>query len=97
MEGFALTYLFGSSGSFEKEPLLFVRLPHRRRTPYSVGISGWYTLTSCGGSSSPQRPRWLCSMTTVKCDRCRTRFATRPFSKKQGFLEPRLWACRGPL
>ena len=31
-----------------------LRLPHRRRAPYLVGISGWYALTSCGDSSSPQ-------------------------------------------
>ena len=41
--------------------LLFVGLPRlRRHSPYSVGISGRYALSSCGGSSSPQRApaRW---------------------------------------
>ena len=69
----------------------------RRRSPYSVGVSGRYALTSCGDSSSPQRPRWLCSLTTVKRERCRAHFATRPFPKKQGpFGNPIIGARRGP-
>ena len=31
------------------------RLCRRRHSPYSVDASGWCVLTSCGGSSSPQK------------------------------------------